>query len=267
MLTLLLGSLLVPAAGGGNGKLEILHVRPTYGYLGAVRPKEGMLPGDIAHVSFDIKGLKTDGRGRAAYSVAIEIRDDKGDLLYEQKPINAVAQNYFGGDTLPCSATIDVPVDAKPGVRNWKVTVEDRTTKQSVSLEGKGEVLKPRFGLIRVGTFADPEGRVPVPPVGVTGSTLYLDFSAVSFARDPKTKQPDLQVELRVKDDKGQTTFTEPLSGRVKEDVPESLNVVPMQFPLTLNRPGRFTVELSARCVLCGATTTVTIPVRILPME
>src|SRR5437660_7813270 len=136
MMKLLLGLMTLAGAGDNDRKLQIDNVRATYGHLGAVRPMKGMLPGDIAHVSFDIKHLKLDPRGRASYSVAIEIRDDKGDLLYEQKPINAIAQNYLGGDTLPCSATIDIPIDAPPGVRHWKVTVEDRATKQTASLEG-----------------------------------------------------------------------------------------------------------------------------------
>src|SRR5438552_471866 len=113
MLTLLLTAALLPAAQAG-GKLEIVNPRITYGHLGAVRPKEGTLPGDVAHVSFDIKNLKQDERGRAAYTVAIQIREAKGDMLFEQRPLNAIAQNYFGGDTLPCSAVVDIPVDAKP---------------------------------------------------------------------------------------------------------------------------------------------------------
>jgi hypothetical protein len=247
--------------------LQIVEPRRTYGHLGAVRPKApGVLPGDIAYFTFGIKNLKLDDQGKALYSVGIEVNDDKGNLFYEQKPVNAVAQNFFGGNVLPCSANLSIPLDAPPGGLHWKVTVHDRLADRKVSLKGTGKILKPAFGLVRVGTFADPAAKVPVPPVGVVGGTLYIDFSAVGFMRDPDTKKPDLRVEMRVLDDKGQPTFAKALSGKVV-DLPETVRLVPLQFGLTLNRPGRFTVQLTARCQHCGASDRVTLPVRILPLE
>ncbi len=255
-------------AGKGAGRLEITNPRSTYGHLGAVRPKDaGIIPGDVVHVSFDILNLKLDANGRAAYSVEIEVRDAKGELAYHQRPYNAVAQNFFGGNSMPCSAHVEVPLDAQPGARHWKVTIHDRTADTKATLEGKGEVLKPGFALVRIGTFADGDSRVPVPPIGVAGGNLYVNCAAVGFARDPKTQQPDVWVEMRVLDDKGQPTFTKPINGHIKQDVPPSLRIVPMHFGLTLNRPGRFTVELTARCQLCGASSTTSFPLRILPME
>ncbi len=256
-----------PAATGGAGALEIVEPRATYGHLGAVRPKDGMLPGDVAFFTFGVKNLKLDDKGQAKYSLAIEVRDANGELFFEQKPYNLVSQNFLGGDTIPCSAHIEVPLDAKPGALHWKVTVEDRETKKTVVSEGKGKILPAGFGIVRVGTFADPEGKVPVAPVGVVGETLYVSFGAVGFKRDEKSKQPDLVVEMRVRDSKGALTFAKPLSGKVNENVPADTRVVPLQFGVTLNRPGTYTVELTARCVLCDATTTVTLPVRVLPME
>jgi hypothetical protein len=221
----------------------------------------------VVHFTFDIKNLKLDDNGRAAYSVAIDVTDEKGKLFYQQKPYNSVAQVFFGGNTLPCSGQLSIPFDTKPGVYNYKVTIEDRNAKTSVVHEVKGKVLEPDFGLIRVGTYADAEGRTPVPPVGVVGGSLFVDFSAVGFGRDPQTKQPDLKVQLRVLDDKGQPTFAKPLSGHVKKDVLTGVRVIPLQFGLTMNRAGNFTIELEARCEVCNKSTTVRLPVRILAME
>src|ERR1017187_3701434 len=103
-------------AGGQDNALEVTSPRVTYGYLGAPRPKlAGILPGDTAHFTFEIKNLKLDASGKAAYSIALEIRDADGKLFFEQKPYNAVAQNYLGGNSLPCAAHVAVPLDAKPG--------------------------------------------------------------------------------------------------------------------------------------------------------
>lgn len=267
MLSCLLLCSLAGVGAGQDRKLEIVNPRGTYGHLGALRPKDtGVLPGDVAHVSFDIKNLKHDEAGKASYSVAVEVRDTKGGLFFKQEPHNAVAQNFFGGNTLPCAAHVEIPADAKPGTYTWTVTIRDRLADTSASITGKGEVLKSDFGLIRVGTYADSEGKVPVPPVGVVGSTLYVNFAAIGFGRDKK-KQPDLAVEMKIVDENGKATFTKPITGHVKSDIPEGLRIIPLQYGVTLNRAGRFTIELTARCELCGKSSTVSLPVRILAMD
>src|SRR6476659_3927755 len=179
MLNLLLVSLSLAGQStlGQALALEVSEPRATYGHLGATRPKSGgILPGDIAHFTFGIKNLKLDDQGVAKYSVAIEIRDAKGKLFYEQKPFNTVAQNVFGGDTIPNSASVSIPLTQPPSDLTWKLTVKDRNTDKSVELKGSGKILPADFGLVRVGTFADAESRVPVAPVGVVGGTIYLNF-------------------------------------------------------------------------------------------
>ena len=99
-----------PDRGGG---LEIVNARGTYGYLGAPRPKGGVLPGDVVHFAFDIKGMKQDAKGKAEYSMLMEITDEKGEVFFKEGPRNSVAQNYLGGDLLPCAAHLEVPPGAK----------------------------------------------------------------------------------------------------------------------------------------------------------
>ncbi len=268
MLSCVLLCSLVSAGAGEDGKLEIVNPRPTFGYLGAARPKgTGILPGDVAHFAFEINNLKHDAKGQSSYSCAIEVRDGNGELFFKQEPHNSVAQNFFGGNSLPCAAQLEIPLNAKPGTYTWKVTIQDRLANKSATVSGKGDVLKADFGLIRVGTFADSDSKVPVPPVGVVGSTIYVNFAAVNFARTKKDKQPDLSVEMKILDENGKATFTKPITGRVKSDIPESLTILPLQYGVTLNRPGRFTVQLTARCELCGKSSTVAFPVRILPLD
>jgi hypothetical protein len=258
---------IIAALLGGQAGPEITDPRVTYGHLGAPRPKgAGIRPGDIAHVSFTIKNLKADAGGKVAYSIAIVITDDKGKVLYEQKPVKAYAQHFFGGGSVPAAAQIAVPPNSKPGPVHWKITVTDRTTDMSTELKGSGKVLPPEFGLVRVGTYADIEEHVPMPPVGVVGSNLFLGFGVIGFGRD-KEKQPDIKVSLRILDDKGQPTFAKALTGRVHQDLGADVHIVPLQFALTLDRVGRYTLELSAACDVCGKTSTVSIPVRILPAE
>jgi hypothetical protein len=247
--------------------LEISNPRLTYGYLGAARPMTGILPGDIVHVTFEIKNLKFDENGKAAYSIAIEIRDEKGKLFFEQRPYNSLAQNFLGGNSLPCAANVEIPYDAKPGKVDWKITVVDRTTKKSASLSGAGKILPADFGIVRVGLFADPELRVPTSPVGVVGDAAYLQMSVVGFERDKDKKQPDLHVSMRILDEKGQPTLAKPIVGKFNSGVNPKDHLLPLQFPLSMNRAGRFTIELTAECKLCGKRAQVSYAIRVLPLE
>lgn len=254
-------------AGAQDNALEIAKVRPTYGYLGAVRPKSGVLPGDIAHFTFEIKNLKLDDTGKAKYSIAFEVRDEKGTLIFEQKPYNSVAQNFLGGNTLPCSAHLEIPLDAKPGEVAWKVTVKDRSTGKSVSVNGKGKILPADFGIVHVGLFADAELRVPMSAVGVVGDSAYLQFAPIGFGRDKEKKQPDLHVSMRILDEQGKPTLAKPITGKIDSDVPAAARMLPLQFSLTLNRPGRFTIEVTAEDRVTGKSARVQYPLRVLPLE
>jgi hypothetical protein len=249
--------------------LEIANLRPTYGYLGAPRERgPGILPGDVVHFTFEIKNLKLDEHGKAAYSIGIEIRDDQGKLFYEQRPYNSVARNLLGGPSLPCSAHIAIPLNAKPGMYDWKITVKDRTTKQSTTLAGKSKILPADFGIVQVGLFADPESRVPASAIGVVGDSYYLQFSAVGFSRQKDSLQPNLNVSLRVLDDAGkQPESAKPLTAKINSDIDPKEQHLPIQFGLTLNRAGRFTLELSAEDRVSGKTARVLYRIRVLPLE
>lgn len=260
----MLNFLLVSAA--LTGQLEITEPKLTYGHLGAPRPKvAGILPGDVVHFTFGIKNLKFDENGVAKYSVGIEVRDPAGKLFFEQKPFNTIAQNVFGGDTVPGSVSINVPLTQAPTDLNWKMIVKDRTAGTSVEKSGSGKVLPADFGIVQVGTFADAESKVAVPPVGVVGGTLYLNFSAVGFGRD-KDKKPDLNVEMKILDEAGKPTLSKAMTGRI-QNAPEDEKVVPLNFALSLNRPGAYTVQINARCAHGNKSATVSLPIKILPMD
>jgi hypothetical protein len=255
-------------AQGQGGALEITNPRATYGYLGATRPKfTGILPGDTSHFTFEIKNLKLDANGKAAYSVAIEIRDADGKLFYEQKPYNAVAQNYLGGNSLPCAAHIEVPLDAKPGAVEWKVTIKDRNGTQSAVSTGKGKILPADFGIVHVGLFADVEARAPMSAVAVVGDSAYLQFSTVGFARGKDSKQPKVNVALRILDENGKPTMAKPMTGTIDEGVPAAEHYLVNRFGLSFNRAGRYTIELTAEDAISGRRSQISYAIRVLALE
>ena len=243
-----------------EGRLEIVNARPTYGYLGPARPRTGVLPGDVAHFRFDVKNMTVDKHGRASYSLLVQVIDDQGKTRFRLGPTNAVAMNCLGGDSMPCAASLEVPLDTPAGAVKLRVVIEDRASGRKAIFETPGKVLPAAFGIVRVGTFADREGKVPAPAVGVVGQVVYVGFAAVGFARDKTSGQPDLNVSLRVLDENGKATMPAAMSGRANADVPEDLHILPMQFGLTLNRTGHFTVVLDATDRLSGKTSQVRFP-------
>ena len=244
MMSVLVVTLLGLATGQG-GNLAAVNPRLTYGHLGPQRKDAAFLPGDIVYLRFDVQGITFDAKGKANYSIGLEIIDPKGTDLLKQAPKAATTMNYLGGNTVPCAAQLRIPMESAPGAYKLRVTVTDSATKKSVTIEQKVEMLAKTFGLVQVGTSADREDAIAWSPVGVVGDSIYLNYSAVGFARDKTKKQPNIKVTMRVLDDKGQQINGAPMAGEVDANVPENLDVEPMQFGITtLNRAGQFTFEL-----------------------
>lgn len=257
-----LACLLFAAALGQD--LEIANPRATYGYLGATHPVvEGRLPGDTVFFTFDLKNLKLDDTGRAMYSMFVEVLDERNRPLFKLGPTNSVAQNYLGGNSMPVSAHLEIPVESEPGAFLFRVTVTDRATSKNAVFQRKGKILPPAFGIVQVATYADRDSKVPVAPVNVIGASLFVHFAAVGFARDKKSDDPDIEVSMRVLDDKGQPTFAKNLTGSVNKNVPADHKIIPMQFAVTLNRTGDFTIELEAHDKLAGKKVKSTLPLRV----
>src|SRR5947207_2969774 len=82
----------------------------------------------------------------------------------------------------------------------------DLKTKASAVLNMKFEVAKKDFGIVAVYTSHDEKGELSAPTTGQVGQSLFIQFSLASFERDPKTKQPDVELEFQIYDEKGGTT-------------------------------------------------------------
>jgi hypothetical protein len=260
-LALLAAATLGPAQASG---LTFSHVRSTQGVLGPKRTDERLLPGDSLVLSFDLEGVTADETGKVAYSMALEVSDPAGKVLFRQAPQNLEATASLGGNTIPAYARVDVGVEQPAGEYSVKVMVRDRKAGQAADLTRKFTVLPRDFGLVRLTTSTDPDGQVPAPVVG-TGQVLWLQCGAVGFMRNKETRQPSVQFDVRVLDESGKPVLTSPASSTVNKDVPEKYVAVPISFPLSLNRAGKFTVELSANDKISGKTSKLSFPLNVQP--
>lgn len=258
-----LGLLALSLAPAQGGDLELTNIRSTYGFLGPVRPEQGLLPGDVLFVTFDIDNVQTDKSGKILYSLGMEVLDGKGKTQYKQEPRDLEGTNSLGGRHLPAFANVELGLDQPPGPYTLKVTVTDRAAKKTKSFERTFQVLPKSFGLVRLGISADPQGQFPIPPIGSTGQPVWLHYTAVGFERSSAKKDPNMTFGMQIVDDNGQPVLSEPVKGDVKE-LPAHLTFCPMDYQLVLNRPGKFTIRLKATDENSKKSSEVTLPITVL---
>src|SRR5262249_12741656 len=102
---------------------------------------------------------------------------------------------------------------------------------------------------------------------GVAGQRLYINFFSVGFGRDPKRKQPDVAVEMRVLDEDGKPTGADPFEGGVRDKVGQDVLGITMSFTLDLNRPGKFTVLLNATDRVSKKTSKLSLPITVIEQK
>lgn len=253
----------------GQGGLTLKNDYLTFGQMGPPRPDNKVVPGDMLFVAFEIEGMKIDKIGTVRYSMTMEVKNAKGEQLYKRESGNLEALNSLGSGRLQASAHVFLGADQPPGKYTLSVTVTDRAagTKDkpvSKTLVKEYEVQKVEFSIVRLQLSlinSDTPERFAAPAVGVIGQRLFVNFAVVGFARDDKTKNAKLTVSMRILDDQGKPTLPDAYWGEAGKELPENLKVVPMQFHLSMNRPGKFTVELQATDEIAKKKTTFKFPI------
>jgi hypothetical protein len=247
-----------------TGELTLTNVRATYGLLGPARAEARALPGDTFCLEFDIEGITVAADGKVQYSMSLEARDADGKVIYRQNAANQEALASLGGKSVPAQAHLDIGLDQPAGDYSVKVTVTDRATKQTQSLTQKVRVLPAEFGIVQLKTTSDPAGTVPAGVVGA-GQSIWVNFAVVRFERVRGMSQPNVQFEMRILDEGGKPTLAKPDTGIINQDVPATDKLLGGQFPISVNRPGKFVVELKAVDKIAGKSATVSFPLTVQP--
>jgi hypothetical protein len=256
---------LVLAPAQPAGGLELKNVRLTVGELGPTRPNSKLLPGDLLFIGYDIEGLSVGADGVAKYTMAMEVHDAAGKPIFKQDPRELMDFVPLRGNRIPARAFVTIGLDQEAGAYSCKITVTDPARKASNTLTVKFEVLKRDFGVVAVYTTHDEQGAISAPTTGLVGQTIFVQFSVASFQRDSKTKQPNVEFEFNVLDEKGQVTLGQPAKHAQNAGVPEDKGAFVMRFPLFMSRPGKFTFTIKATDKVNNKTATYELPVTILP--
>jgi hypothetical protein len=246
----LLGSLTLAPAQAGDP--ECTNARFTYGILGQTRKEEKFLPGDIVCLTFDVKNLKLKDNGEIQYSMGFEVtKKGQNKPVQKREPQDLVAANTLGTGNFPAFAHWPIPRDSEsPGEYTLKITVTDRQTKKSATLSKKFEVVQTKLGFVQMG-LSSMKGD-PVAPVAVPGQSMALLYHLVGFEIDKKTKASNVTITIRVLED-GKATLAKPFSGDIKEDEKNAPGLMIFNpYVLSLNRAGKFKIELAAKCNVSG---------------
>jgi len=255
----------VLAAAHAQTGLQITNTRLTIGELGGTRPNAQVLPGDILFIAFDIDGVTIDPLGAVRYTMSLEVTNALGKQVLKQDPREIAEFAPLRGSKIPARAFVTVGADQDPGNFSCKITVTDLSNKSSATILQKFDVLKKDFGIVGVNTFYDEERRIPAPTSGFVGQLIVVNFVIVGFTRDPKTKQPIVEIEFQALDDKNQPTMPEPLKDKVDSGIKEEDSGFVRQFPLFMNRPGKFSVKIKATDRVGNRVFTYDLPVTIYP--
>jgi hypothetical protein len=228
------------------GELKLSNQRTTYGFLGETREKNQYLPGDVVFLAFDIDGLTVGKDGKISYSMAMQLKNAKGETLFSQVPQPIEANNTLGGSSTRGFSYAQIGGDLPAGKYTMNVTVKDEPSGKSSTLTQNFEVTKRDFGIIRLGLFYDDQGKEWAAPYFVVGQHAWIHFNTTGFERG-KDKNPDIEVRVRVTDASGKPTVAQPFTGSTKsQNVPPNVQTLPWWQKIELNRPGKFKLELEA---------------------
>jgi hypothetical protein len=265
------------AAPADAGPIQIKNDHFTYGIYGPPRKDAEVTPGDVLILAYDIEGLTVRDDGQVLYSTAMELLNKDGKSEFKENPIDRQAVNALGGSRVPGLSRITIGADTAPGEYTVRITVADKAPNvksQPAVVERKFTVAKPGFGIIlpQFGYDKPATAPPPAPPVAVPGQTLLFFFAVVGFdAKAGKTGQDmfttDLSVELSVLDESGKPTLAKPFTGSVKAVPADGKDFWPAQFPLSLNRSGKFTVVLTAKDNQGNKTAKLELPLTVVDVK
>jgi hypothetical protein len=256
---------LVPGLAAGQ-ELALTNVRNTYGELGGTRPDTKFLPGDVVYIAFDIENISVAADGGCKYSMGMSVNDKAGKPTLAQAPADREDIIPLGGNKLPARAYVTLGLDMPPGEYTVSVDVTDKNKPGAKkTLTRKFEVLKKDFGIVAVITTADIGGQVMVPTTGVVGQSIWVQFGIVGFARDPKTKQPNIECEIVFLDDKGQPTVKKPKTDTLNSGVEEAAEGFASKFMVPFTRAGKFVARIKATDKVANKSYTFDLPVAAVP--
>jgi hypothetical protein len=258
-----------------DSQLELKNGRITYGILGQERKDTAFLPGDMVVVTFDIEGLTMAPDGRVRYSTGMELTDKGGKSVFKKDPQEVQTVNTLGGTRLPAFALTEIGTDTSPGKYTMTVLVTDVASKKSKDLKVEFEVKASQLGIVRPGFIYNDlseagRGRPQIaPPVAVPGQNLVLNFAVVGFELKGDKNDPNVAVSMEIQDETGKAVLSKRFTGTATnlDEEFKKLRVIPFQFPMQMNRSGKFKILLTATDKHTGKSANQTLDLKVVEVN
>jgi hypothetical protein len=105
--------------------------------------------------------------------------------------------------------------------------------------------------------------------VAVPGQNLLLDFTVVNFELKGDKNDPNVTVSMVVQDETGKPVREKPFTGEAKTlaDEYKKLKAIPFNFPMQMNRSGKFKIVLTATDKHSGKTATETLDLKVVEVN
>lgn len=236
-------TLVTLALPAGVNAVEIKNFRPCFApiYLGTERKGDKLLPGDVLFATYDIDGLTVDPKsGKASFLTVVEVFNANAEAMSPPKQTPNEVIFHLGGTRMPGDLHVQMGRNQKPGKYRIRLTVKDRVSGDQKSYIHNFELLPQTFGI----------GAVVAPSIGYPGLPYATEFALFDLTLDAK-KQANAEVTMRVLDASGKEVAPPVISTLPMDLAPgtdlEKENFVPIRYPIFLNRPGRFTVDIVAK--------------------
>jgi hypothetical protein len=229
-------------------KLDLINVRPTYGFLGPVREFQGVLripAGEWLYVSFDIVGLVPDAQGKSAFETKIEIQPPGNKPLLEKNIGEIRFVNVLSSRQV--QHTVQVPTFLNTDVGRYVLTVKvtDRNTKGEGSFTFNFDLSNPDFAFTRFQVSYDENVLASAPNVGTVGQVMFVTVNVIGFKKDAnKNNEGEVMVEMSVLNEQGQPTG-KPIPAYFS-NLPQGTNSLPVTFTFPVTQSGRFRINFTA---------------------
>jgi len=271
----LLALVVLGLSSGPAAALEITKVRSVYGPFGGARPVNKFLPGDMIFLAYQIDGLTMEAdTGYVKYDIKIEVIDSSDKVIFKRENNPTQLHLHLGGARVSERAQVALGVEQAPGKYSLRVTVTDLGAGKEKAPPAKSftydfEVLKRDFALVA------PSLPSVVTTLGFQGQRdLTAGCVLVGMARNAK-KIPDVELRMRIFDDKGKPTLPKPFVADLLKILPDAKDLPPdfditkqeaifLPFPVVIHRAGDFTVEIEAYDRIAKKTAKVTFPLKVL---
>ena len=242
------------------GKISIENPKLLHGFPGLPRASNKFVHGDAFCLAFDIKGLTADAEGKVIYSLLTEVMvNGRLEFKHESKDIEAI--DSLGGNVLSAFTQLNIGLDQPDGKYTVKVTATEKKTKAITTVAQEFILTKADLGIVRVRTTADRDEKVSISAFSV-GESVWLDMSIVGFARD-KAKQPNLKITMAIVDSNGNPTVQKPPVAEISKGVAPDLELLPLQFFISMNRAGKFTIKLKVLDQVSGKNVSLDLPLEV----